>query len=391
MTSLLPEKDAVSSSGRDTFYRQLRQAKIHAQVASNRFAAYFEQAPAAYFTLDIRARIRELNLMAASLLGINPQEQANADFRYFLHESSLETFDQFLKEVFLSKTRQECEVRLLPASGQGIYVQLQGVLSRGENICLLNALDITSHRQAQQILVESESRLRELNTTKDKFFSIISHDLKGPFSSIIGLSNLLLNKVREAEYEEVEEYAEYIQLSSTRAMDLLNNLLQWSRAQTGKIHFAPRTTDLGMLTHEVKNLLWNAALQKSIYIDDRIPRETIIWADETMISTVLRNLISNAIKFTRSGGRITLMAEKHPGELHIMVRDNGVGISQNLRERLFHIDRGHTSLGTRNEMGTGLGLMLCKEFIAMHGGNIWVESVPDKGSTFFFTIPDKEE
>ena len=247
--------------------------------------------------------------------------------------------------------------------------------------------DISERKQAEQILLENEIRLRQLNATKDKFFSIIAHDLKSPFNSIIGFTNLLAEQIEEKDYEGIDKYVNIIEHSAQNAMDLLLNLLEWSRTQSGRTEFNPEFVDSVGLINEAVDLLNDAAQQKSINIIKEIPHDAPVFADRYMISTVLRNLISNAIKFTHPGGQILISAREENQELQIAVTDNGVGISNESQNKLFRIEESYSTLGTLNEKGTGLGLILCKEFVEKHKGKIRVESEEGKGSQFLFTIP----
>lgn len=248
-------------------------------------------------------------------------------------------------------------------------------------------VDITDSKKAETALLESKASLVELNATKDKFFSIIAHDLKSPFNSILGLSNLLEEQVREKNYDGIEEFATLIQNSSQLAYNLLKNLLEWSRSQTGKLEFSPEYLEIGSLINEAIGVLAHAAQQKSIHIRSKLPGNLIVFADRSMISSVLRNLISNAIKFTKPDGQIVISTERAKSEVIISIADTGVGIAPKDIAKLFRIDENHTTLGTQNEKGTGLGLILCKEFVERHNGKIWAESEPEKGSRFQFSIP----
>ena len=248
-------------------------------------------------------------------------------------------------------------------------------------------VDITERRQNEEALKENEAHLRELVATKDKFFSIIAHDLKSPFNSILGLSNLLVEQIEEKNFDGIEEYAKIIQKSSTTVFNLLMNLLEWARSQTGRMEFSREYIELGALINEVIELSNESAHQKSITIIKELPRNLLVFADKAMINTILRNLISNAIKFTYPDGHIIISAEKKLDELKISVSDNGIGIKKEAIGKLFRIDENNIRMGTQNEMGTGLGLILCKEFIEKHHGKIWVESEIGKGSKFSFTIP----
>jgi len=247
--------------------------------------------------------------------------------------------------------------------------------------------DITIQKNTLYSLQESEVQLRELNATKDKFFSIIAHDLKSPFNGILGFSNILVDQIKQKDYNNIEEYAEIIQYSSQKAIDLLMNLVDWSRSQSGRMDFNPHVTDVSTIIHEVFELLKISALQKSILLTKKIEPSIIASVDKEMISSALRNLITNAIKFTNPGGTVEIKAEKIGHELKITVDDTGIGMDGNELAKLFRIDQSYSRPGTQNEQGTGLGLILCKEFIGVHDGSIWAESEVGQGSRFCFTIP----
>jgi len=245
----------------------------------------------------------------------------------------------------------------------------------------LDMIFIVVHRVIREIAKE-----RELNADKDRFMSILAHDLKGPFSLVVGLSEVFVDRLKQGDYNELETYAETIKDSSQRVMDLLSNLIEWSRSQTGRMDFNPEKLDVNLLTSEILELLSCLAAQKSISIHTEIPANYYLFADKAMIGTVLRNLISNAVKFTPKGGKIDIIVEGQQNETRFQVKDNGVGISETAIKKLFRIDEKYTTPGTQNELGTGFGLILCKEFVEKHGGKIWVESKKGKGSTFYFTI-----
>lgn len=236
-----------------------------------------------------------------------------------------------------------------------------------------------------------EVLLREMNATKDKFFSIISHDMKTPFNSILGFSSLIKERIHEGDYNGAEEYASTLQKSAEQTMSLLLNLLDWSRSQTGKMEFKPELVDFDQIVSDTINVLEEPASQKSISINRIIPSNCMVFCDRNIVSTVIRNLISNSIKFTPQGGRIDIELNDDKNPFVVSVKDNGVGMHSDTLAKLFRIDVNYTSLGTANEKGTGLGLLLCNEFIQAHGGEIWVESEIGVGSIFYFTIPQNEE
>ncbi len=238
---------------------------------------------------------------------------------------------------------------------------------------------------------DNELRLIELNATKDKFFSIIAHDLKSPFNSIVGFSEHLVELVKENNYSHIGEIAAIIYNSSNRAMDLLSNLMTWSQLESGRMPFNPENFDITPIFSEVISLIKPAASQKSIDIENKITSTSKVFADKKMISTVLRNLLSNAVKFTENGGKVTILSATDKNELTVTITDNGVGISKDRIDKLFTIKEGYSTTDTKKEKGTGLGLILCKEFIEKHHGKIWVESIVGIGSSFYFSIPITNE
>jgi signal transduction histidine kinase/ligand-binding sensor domain-containing protein len=249
-----------------------------------------------------------------------------------------------------------------------------------------------SQLKNQKILLEKTvaiktGELKELNASKDKFFSIIAHDLKNPFSTIMGFSKMLYEEINPENCQRNREIAGMINSSASQTFSLLENLLEWANSQRGNIPFNPRLIPVNDLIHEEFMTLHDMAIAKNIELKFFNSENLSVFADKNMIKTILRNLISNAIKFTRRNGEIEVKASKERNGVKIAVADNGVGIPADTMEQLFKIDANITSRGTENEKGTGLGLFLCKEFVTKHGGKIWAESEPGKGSIFQFVIP----
>jgi signal transduction histidine kinase len=244
-----------------------------------------------------------------------------------------------------------------------------------------------SLRSAQAKLNLQNAELQNLNATKDKFFSIISHDLKGPLNSFTAFSKMLIDHTDSMTKEEIQMLAREIDKNLKNVFALLENLLEWSRSQTGNIEFKPEAFDLNDILRQNKELLTAQASTKGITIQYSNPGPLLVHAHQHSINTVVRNLISNAIKFTPAGGTIFLDAKPQMGMLRVSVTDTGVGMSAAVVAKLFRIDTKYSTSGTANEKGTGLGLILCKDFIEKNGGNIGVESTEGKGSVFFFTLP----
>ncbi len=240
-------------------------------------------------------------------------------------------------------------------------------------------------------LKQNEEALKNMNVTKDKLFSIIAHDLKSPFNSLIGFSELLMHKYEVFSEEERRKLFVLINNSSKKAHNLLDNLLQWSRTQTGTLKKHPEFFNIMDVIKENKGLLEGAAEVKGIKLVISDNREEMVYADKNMISTVLRNLINNAIKFTPAKGKVTITVDSDEYEVKVSVIDNGVGMTKETIDNLFILEKFKSTLGTANEKGSGLGLIICKEFIEKNNGRISVQSEPKKGSSFIFTVLKKEK
>lgn len=236
-------------------------------------------------------------------------------------------------------------------------------------------------------LEENREELREINSQKDVFFSIIAHDLKSPFTSLLGFTQYLTQEFDSLSKDEIREFTLNIDKSARHVFNLLENLLQWSRIKTGRMEFAPVKLEVHDIASEVINLYQPNAMRKKIKISNRVPLKLVAFADNYMINTVFRNLIANAIKFTNPKGSITISAENKNSHIEIKINDTGIGIAKEDIEKLFKIDEHYTTTGTENEKGTGLGLILCKEFIEKNEGTIRVESKLNTGTSFIFTLP----
>jgi len=256
-----------------------------------------------------------------------------------------------------------------------------------ENLMEVN----TELKGLSEQLQESNQALQKLNADKDKFFSIVAHDLRGPFTPLLGNAELLKEMAEELPRQQIREISESIHRSGNWVLDLLDNLLHWSRLQMGRMEYSPETINLQMIATKTVNLLTENANHKGITLQNSVSPHNTVYADEYMLDTVIRNLTSNALKFTPTNGTITINAQRNadtpPNMLEVSVADTGVGISSDDLDKLFKIDVQHTTSGTAKEQGTGLGLVLCKEMVEMNGGQIWIESILNEGTTVKFTVP----
>jgi len=236
-------------------------------------------------------------------------------------------------------------------------------------------------------LHDSEQKLIKLNANKDKFFSIISHDLKSPFISLIGFAEMLTKEYETMDVQDIRAAQENIYRSASGIYNLLENLLQWSRIQTDRIEFSPVIFNFHSLVKQVINIFTSNAQNKNITIINRLKFPLIVYADKNMIDTVLRNLLSNAIKFTPQNGRIIIASQEKKNDVILSVTDSGTGMDKETKIKLFRIDELITKEGTDKEKGTGLGLILCKEFVEKNRGKIWIDPKRTRGSKFMFSVP----
>jgi len=247
--------------------------------------------------------------------------------------------------------------------------------------------DVTQRKEAEQQITKFNKELTALNESKDKLFSIIAHDLKSPFTALLGYSDFLVNDFDDMTPEEIKEYSGYINKVAKNVFELLENLLDWSRIQTDRIEFEPEIVDLYELIQKVTYLYDDTAISKGIKLTMDVKVGTKAFSDENMTYTIIRNLVSNALKFTNQDGEIKVALFEKENELEISVSDSGIGMSDADLNKLFKIGVHHTTIGTGEEKGTGLGLILCKELVEKNNGRIWVESKLGEGTTFFFTLP----
>ncbi len=383
-------------TGVTCFSRDITQKKVAEEalrLSRSKLTLAMDIAKLANWEYDVKSNLFLHNDRFYALYGTTVEEQGGQyispeDYaRKFVHPEDINMVKDEIDKALATDDpnySNQVEHRIVRTDGKIRYVVVRYIIQKDESGKTIKTYGVNQDITDQK---KNEFELRDLNATKDKFFSIIAHDLKTPFNSIIGFSDLMVEQIQEKNYEEIDEYARIIKKSSLQAMDLLMNLLEWSRLQTGKIKFNPESIKIASLINEVTELLIPSAQHKSISISKEIQQNILVIVDKYMVSTILRNLISNAIKFTNPGGKIVISVEYKQNELMITVSDNGVGIPKDTLGKLFQLGENNSTTGTQNEKGTGLGLLLCKDFVEKHGGKIWAESELGKGSIFKFILP----
>ncbi len=314
--------------------------------------------------------------------------------------------NDFLAENPLKKGYPAGHVELfryltIPIFNGNEIVAVIGVANKSENydetdIIQLNLLadsvfSISQQKEDERKIHKYTEKLQKLNATKDKFFSIIAHDLKNPFNSILGFSELLTNYAESFDSEKIIQFANAIQSSALKTYKLLENLLEWARTQTGTIEFSPEKMFIKDIFNEIKEQVEDLSTSKNISLSFETDEYSEIFADKNMLNAVLRNLITNAIKYTPKNGKIFVKSLCETKYVKISVIDTGIGIDEKHLKKLFKINEKVSTNGTDEETGTGLGLLLCKKFISRHKGEIWVESKVNEGSNFSFSIPNSKE
>jgi PAS domain S-box-containing protein len=323
-----------------------------------------------------------------SIHEVDESFKPTVDLRFsFYTPESLPVIDQAVKRAFENGESYEVDSEIITAKGKRKSVKSIGQVDLESRRVFGFFQDITEQKLGAEALMNSEAQLRELNATKDKFFSIIAHDLKSPFHAILGFSGLLKREVHELDIDLIAKYVTLINSSALQTYNLLETLLDWARMQQNAIPFEPKKLLFSNIADSEIGNLQSSADQKNIVFTKDFQEEIIVNADEKMISSVLRNLISNAIKFTPKDGNVSIQAVRRTGFVDVSVSDTGIGMTPETIGRLFKIETSFTTRGTGNEKGSGLGLLLCKEFVERHGGEIRAESEPGKGSRFSFTLP----
>ncbi|MFH2030035.1 MAG: hybrid sensor histidine kinase/response regulator [Bacteroidota bacterium] len=248
---------------------------------------------------------------------------------------------------------------------------------------------LTIQDQKKKLAALNEN-LTELNAQKDRFFSIMAHDLKAPVAAILGYSNIIVDEFSDLTPDELKEYSFSVNKVAKEIHDLIENLLEWSRIQTNRVQADPQHIFVTDIVKKTIDLLNASASNKGVELADHIPPNLKVYADGNMIFTILRNLISNAIKFSNSGQTISIVSEDKDKFISISIKDQGIGMSLDDVSKLFRTDVKHSTTGTAEEKGTGLGLILCKDLIEINSGNIYVESEKDRGTSFTITLPKEK-
>ncbi len=370
---------------------ELRESKLREeQLATEKYNQLYDFLQIGCITLTAEKEIYNLNLSGANILGKERESLIKSRFDFFVSEDERIDFDLFFIHVLYSNTKASCKLNLLLEQTKPLYVQLSAISSSKGDQCLMTIIDITDIKNAELEITRKNAELLSLVAEKDKFFSILAHDLRSPFNVLLGTTQMLMDRDSLMSLDDIQSFAKMINTSANNLYGLLEDLLKWSNLQMGKISYNPKLIKLlpaiSAGLRSVTELIDNKLIDFRIEVSHNLT----VFADVDMLELILRNIVVNAVKFTPRSGKITLSARQLDDQfIEISIRDSGIGMKKVMIENLFRLDGGINRMGTEGEAGTGLGLILCNDFIKKHDGKIWVKSEVDKGSTFHFTIPSE--
>jgi PAS domain S-box-containing protein len=361
------------------------------RLSEEKFSKLFHLNPSACSLSDLATRqYIEVNEAFYNMLGFDKIEvigKTATDLNIFTQEK----INAILMKADSNGNVTNAEAELMTKNGdiKQVLISAENTHVQDKEYRLTVIHDITARKKAEDEIKLKNDELFKLNAEKDKFFSIISHDLRGPFNGFLGLTKLMAEELPTLKQQDIQKIATSMRDSATNLFNLLENLLEWSRLQRGITSFEPGPLLLMPMIAESMHPVIDLADKKGVEIRYEIQTDLEVFADEYMLASTIRNLASNAVKFTTKGGKVTIAAKTIPGNsVEISFMDTGIGMNSKTVADLFRIDVQTNRKGTENEPSSGLGLLLCKDFVEKHGGKLWVESEEGKGSVFYFTIPD---
>ena len=362
-------------------------------VSEIRYRRLFESAKDGILILDaFTGKIIDVNPYLIELLGYPREKFIDKEvWEFGFFNDAAASKEKFLELQQKEYVRYE-DLPLKAVDGRMIDVEFVSnlYLENRSKIIQCNIRDITERKKAMLIIQKQNIQLQKLNATKDKYFSIIAHDLKSPFQGFIGLTELMEEDISSFSVAQLSKYIQSMNSTARNLYKLLGNLLEWSLMQQGVLSFNPGEIALSEIVAQNIDIIIKRGEQKGIKLILDLADDQKVWADEAMLNSILRNLLSNAVKFTSRGGEVIVSAKKTENNIvEIAISDTGMGISHDLLSKLFKIEEKVGQEGTEGEESTGLGLLLCKEFVEKHGGKIWVDSEEGNGSTFYFTLQER--
>lgn len=373
---------------------QRRQALIAQRESEKKYKNIFENIRDIYYETYFSGKISIISPSFYELIKYAPEETRKTTLYDFYADPKER--DELLKRIKEKGFVKDYEINLKDKYDNTIPCSISSNViynEKGEPYKICGSLrDISERKKAEETLKKSERELRKAVKTKDKFFSIIAHDLRSPLTGFTGLVGIIKSEFDKLTQDEIKELLDTLLESANNLYQLLENLLEWSKIQRDAKKFEPQTIHLSECVNEVSNLFSPKIQEKSLELNIDIPTEHKVISDANTIKTIMRNLVSNAIKFTHHGGKIAIYSEEtEDNRIAISVKDSGVGIKQDRLDKIFKLEEKAATESADGEKGSGIGLSLTKELIEQSGGEIWAESELDRGSTFTFTLPKNKD
>ena len=387
------EKDKpLKLIGTTTDITERKEAEIELQKSEEKFRNVFEGSGVGMAILSLDGQFTKVNKVFCEMLGYSEAEFLHTNFRDITHPGDMDKSIGLVKDLLTGEVSESSliEKRYITKEGEIIWalttVSLMADFENKPLYFIVQVQDITKRKRNEEQVIKYAEELKNLNAAKDKFFSIISHDLRSPFNSLLGLTEFLTHSYGEMNPSEIKNSILNIYNSAQQVYNLILNLLEWSMLQSGRLTVEKSVINLAELGIEIMNLYKEGANNKKLELINNMNENILIYADKYMIDTIIRNFVSNSIKFTNPGGKIIIKGVINGDNAEVSVTDTGIGISPENQKNLFRIDEQFRRDGTANEKGTGIGLILCKEFAEKNGGVLWVESEEGKGSRFSITV-----
>ena len=384
-----PEKKLCSVNLIDLTHYKMQEELIRENQI--RFENMANTAPVMIWIADVDGLFSFLNKVWLDFTGNEMGDDLGMNWLKNVHPEDLEKLLDYYQNAFKSKIPFSCEFRFKRKDDIYRWIMINGTPRFSRTGIFMGFIgsctDISEQKESEEKIQKINIELEEINATKDKFFSIISHDLRSPLSGLMQILFIIAEDYDSLPNEEKLEMIMDVANTSKKTYELMENLLEWSSVQTGTIPFNPKKIKIINVLHNLEELYNQNLKGKEITLKIDIEPEIFVFADKKMVETIFRNLISNAIKFTHPNGTISISSEAADDLVVIKVSDNGVGINEETLSELFKVDKVQSTPGTKKETGTGLGLILCKELVEKQNGNMWVESKEDEGTTFYFSLP----
>ncbi len=370
---------------------ELRATQQELEISRNRYILLFDLSPIPYFILDKNSLIKDVNISGSKILDIVKKRLINRNISFFIPQKERYEFGKFINSLFDSHEKQTCEIKLINKNKKIFEVIIEGIVLENSTdevqTCQIAIIDFTNQKKFENSLMNSEKKLIASNDSKDRFFSILAHDLRSPFQSLRSTTDYLAKENKSLNSDEISELCYGLNNNLINLYDLLNNLLRWTMIQRDLMVFNPIICSINKIIKDSLEVIRISANNKKITIKNNVNEELKVRCDIDMFKLVINNLITNSVKFTPIGGEITIDASEKEDYVEVSISDNGIGIDKNNIDKIFNFTTPYSTEGTKGEMGTGLGLALCKEFIEKNGGRIWFNNNEGQGTKFSFTLP----